>query len=212
MRKPLYIYGAGGLGREVMSWVIALEEWELRGFIDDSIPPGQIIHDLIVLGGADSIEALQGSHVVVAIGQPQIKAAIVQKIGNKVHFPTLIHPRCTIQHSESVRVGAGSILTAGVVITCDISIGEHVLVNLNSTIGHDVVIGSCSSIMPGVNIAGEVCIGNATMIGSGSNIRNKVRIGNNSIVGMGSVVLNDVADSTTVAGVPAKQLVGRSPS
>ena len=38
MRTPIFIYGAGGLGREILSFMNQFEEWELAGFIDDSIP------------------------------------------------------------------------------------------------------------------------------------------------------------------------------
>ncbi len=83
--------------------------------------------------------------------------------------------------------------------------GNHVLINLNSTIGHDVRIGDCTSIMCGVNVAGEVTIGNAVMVGSGASILNRVTVGSHSRIGMGAAVVKDVAADITVVGVPAKR-------
>jgi len=40
----------------------------------------------------------------------------------------------------------------------------------------------------------------------GSVIINQVRVGRNSIVAAGATVIRDVADSCTVAGVPAKDI------
>jgi sugar O-acyltransferase (sialic acid O-acetyltransferase NeuD family) len=207
MKKALYIFGAGGFGREVLSMIKAIDGWEVKAFIDDGIPRGTLIKGLEVIGGIDVIRDLpEDAAVVLAIGDPATKQKLSAAITRPIHFPMLIHPAAIIQDKTSVQIGAGTIIGAGAVLTTDIIIASHVLINLNATIGHDSSIGSCSSIMPGVNIAGEVSIGDAVLLGAGCNIRNKVHIGNNAKVGMGSVVLHDVRDSHTVVGVPARQM------
>ena len=37
MREPLYIYGAGGLGKEVLSLANATDSYEVKGFFDDGL-------------------------------------------------------------------------------------------------------------------------------------------------------------------------------
>ena len=140
----------------------------------------------------------------MAIGDPLIKRQICEHIPKEMRFPVLVHPRALMSDPSSIIVGKGTIICAGVVLTTDISISEHVLINLNTTIGHDCIIGAFSSIMPGVNVAGEVTIGTSVLLGSGSNIRNRVRIGDRCKVGMGAVVIRNVNDDDTVVGVPAK--------
>jgi sugar O-acyltransferase (sialic acid O-acetyltransferase NeuD family) len=206
MKKPLFIYGAGGLGREILSMVQALDEWEVKGFFDDG-NDSETIKGIRVLGGIKATKDLDAdSHIVFAVGDPVAKKSLISRIKKPFLTPTLIHPSAVIQDTTSVNIGPGCLICAGVRITCDIRIGGHVLLNLNCTVGHDTSIGSFSSIMPGVNIAGEVTIGECVLLGSGCNIRNRVNVANTSRVGMGAVVLQDVSYGQTVAGVPARVL------
>jgi sugar O-acyltransferase (sialic acid O-acetyltransferase NeuD family) len=210
MRKPLYIYGAGGLGREVLALIRDLESWEPRGFIDDNAEKGKIIKNLPVLGGNSILRDLGNANVIIAVGSPLLKKNLGLLLPANINSPVLIHPRATLLHEDSILIGEGSIVCAGVVLTTDVKIGDHVLINLNSTIGHDSSIGSFSSVMPGVNIAGDVIIGEGVLLGSGCNIMNRVKIGENSRVGMGAVVLRDVVEGDTMAGVPAKSILRQS--
>jgi sugar O-acyltransferase (sialic acid O-acetyltransferase NeuD family) len=208
MKKPLIIYGAGGLGREVLTLLRTLPEWEPIGFIDDKLPSDTYIKGLKVLGDISALNSYKHPlYIVLAMGDSFVKMKVAEQLKNySVEFPILIHPSVILQDSDTITLGEGSILCAGVVLTTDIMIGTHVLVNLNSTVGHDCRIGDHTSIMCGVNIAGEVHVGQSVLIGSGANILNKVSIGDNSQIGMGSVVLKDVPSSKTVAGVPAKEI------
>ena len=205
-RKDIYIYGAGGLGREILSLIKSLADWKVVGFIDDAVAAGTAVNGIKVVGDRQVIESFPGTmYLVLAIGDPVSKCNIIKTIRNKaVVYPVLIHPSAILQDRGSIIVDAGSIISAGCVLTTQINIGKHVLLNLNSTVGHDVHIGNYASIMPGVNIAGEVIIGQSVMIGSGANILNRIVISDNSKVGMGAVVTRPVAPNTTVVGVPAK--------
>jgi sugar O-acyltransferase (sialic acid O-acetyltransferase NeuD family) len=204
-KRALYIFGAGGLGREILSLVNATNEWEVSGFFDDGKLQSEHVSGIPVLGGTEEMQLLpEQSAVVYAIGDPLLKRSIVRRQKGRFHHPVLIHPKAIIQDPASVKLGAGTMVCAGAVLTCNILLGDHVLINLNSTIGHDSRIDSFTSIMPGVNIAGEVSVGEAVLLGSGCNIRNRIVVGNCAKVGMGAAVVRDVEPDATVAGVPAK--------
>lgn len=210
-KKELLIYGAGGLGREILSLVRALGDWSAAGFIDDVVPAGTKVGGIKVLGGKDFLfKNNSPAYVVLAMGDPVMKSEIARELKSSViTFPALIHPSAILQDEESTILGAGSVIAAGCVLTTNIRIGNHVLVNLNTTIGHDVHIGNYSSIMPGVNIAGEVIIGDCVLVGSGANILNRMVVSEKSRVGMGAVVTRPVAPGATVVGVPARRLERR---
>ncbi|MBA4056377.1 MAG: acetyltransferase [Marivirga sp.] len=208
MRTPLLIYGAGGLGREVLSLANATGSFDVIGFLDDNLPRNTMIKGIKVFGGMEALNSFEGTvNIVLAFGDPVVKSEVAGKIAReKVHHPVIKHPTVILQEESTVLIGKGSILCAGSILTTDIRIGDHVLINLNCTIGHDSSIGNYSSLMPGVNVAGEVEIGACVLVGSGSNILNKVCIGRNSTIGMGSVVIREVGPKTTVVGVPAKKI------
>ena len=209
MKEPIIIYGAGGLGKEVLTLIRAMDVFEPVGFIDDGFKKGTELKGLKVLGGVDTLNVMTTTvNLVLAVGDPSTKAMLIKKMidPSRVYFPTLIHPSAIIQDESAVTIGPGSIICAGCILTTDIVLGSHVLLNLNTTVGHDVTIGDYTSIMTGVNIAGKVEIGDGVMIGSGANVINNVNVGNFAKVGMGAVVIKNVEPQSTVVGVPARKV------
>jgi sugar O-acyltransferase (sialic acid O-acetyltransferase NeuD family) len=214
-QKEIAVFGAGGFGLEVVMLIEQINEetngWEIIGFFDDGIDVGKIINDYPVLGGINKLNQWDRKlSVVFALGLPRTKKAVFEKIKNKnISYPVLIHPNVVIGKNKYVSIGEGCIITAGNIITTNISIGKHVILNLACTVGHETEIGDFSSFMPTCNISGGVQIGEATFWGTGAKIINGICVGNNVIVGAGSVIINNVIDDVTVAGVPAEILKKR---
>lgn len=208
--KDIAIIGSGGLGKEtvvLLHQINAKElEWNVVGFYDDGKQRGEKIAGHLVLGKIEELNAIDYPLcVIIAIGDPAIKRQVAQRLNNKhLKFPALIHPSAMI--GLDIQLGEGSMVTAGCRLTVDIEIGKHVLLNLNTTVGHDVVVGDFSSIMPGVHLSGSVTIGESVLIGTGASILQHVHIGNQAVVGAGAVVNKPVKDGVTVAGVPARSI------
>ncbi len=207
--KKIAIFGAGGFGREVKWLIDDINEtnptWDFIGYFDDDFSHVKNIEPSLFLGGTNEVNGWKETiSLVFAIGNPLVKRKIFQKINNpSINFPVLVHPNVCMGKSN-VEIGEGSIICAGNVITVDIKIGRHIILNLCCTVGHDTIIGDFSSFMPAVNISGEVNIGEAVYVGTGAKIINQLEIGEETIVGAGAVVSKTLPPKCTAVGVPAK--------
>lgn len=207
--ERIAIFGAGGLGREILMLIKHINlrnpQFEFIGFFDDKYPNLKEDNDLPIIGNMQTLNDFHESlNLVVAIGHPAIKRMLIEKITNThIKFPILIHPDVQIEHYQNIRLSEGCIITAGNILTVDITIGRHVLLNLNCTIGHDAVIGDYSALMPGVQVSGNIKIEEAVFVGTGAMLIRQSVLGQNAIIGAGAVVREDVPANLTVVGVPA---------
>ena len=207
--KDIVIIGAGGFGREV-AWLIEdinkdKAEWNIMGFVDENPKiKGNYINSYKVLGDIEWLKR-QDCYAVCAIGDPIAKKTILEKLeGSKVKYPILIHP--SVIMSDNIEIGEGSIICAGNLVTVNIKIGKHVIINLDCTIGHDANIHNYCTILPSVNVSGAVNIGECVNIGTGTQIIQGINIGRNTIIGAGSVVIRDLPSNCTAVGLPASAI------
>lgn len=207
--KDLYIIGAGGFGREV-AWLVRRINtkhsiWNVKGFIDDNPALlGQIQDGYRVIGNCEDLIRLStpNTYCVCAIGGAITRKRIIEKIDGKVKIATVIDPSAII--SESVSIGEGTIICAGTIITVDDKIGNHVIINLDCTIGHDDVIDDFVTLYPSVNVSGNCKLGMCVEMGTGSQIIQGLRVGTGTIVGAGACVVKDLPENVTAVGCPAK--------
>lgn len=208
--RPLVILGGGGFAREV-AWLVedinrlSGCSWEVVGYWvhQDDVDQRTIGH-LPIVGPRELVKYLPELHAVAAIGSPGIRErAVAEAEGFGCRFATLVHPGVMFDHG-TVTIGTGSVVCAGSVLTVDISVGEHVQINLDCTIGHDSVVDDFVTISPGCHISGNNHIGRGAFLGTGAVTVERRRIGASSTVGAGAVVVQDVQDGATVMGVPAK--------
>ena len=206
--NKVVIIGAGGFGREVIEIFkdqnCIKKWWEILGFIDEnSALWGKVINNFSVLGGLDWFENNREVGAVVAIGDPKTKKRIVDLLEkNGVLFYNAIHP--SVIMSEFVNLGKDVIICAGSILTVNISICNHIIINLKCTIGHDAIIEDYCSIMPSVSINGENHIGKGVYIGTGATFIQQVSVGEWAIIGAGAVVIDNIPDHVVAVGIPAK--------
>lgn len=205
--RDIAIIGAGGFGRETSLLIKQINNvtplWNFVGFYDDAIKE---LHHEKILGSVNDLHDVTNLAIVIAVADPGSRKQIRTRITNPaIEFPTLIHPNALTGDVQNT-IGIGCIITAGCILTSNVHLKDFVIVNLLTSIGHDVLIGSYSSVMPNVSVSGSVTIGDSCFIGSGARILQNLQIGNGAIVGAGAVVNRVVESNTTVIGVPAQKM------
>jgi len=210
--NKIYIYGANGFGREVLNLIreiYTLDSDSLKSrisFVDDNSDlHGTKISGIDVISKSE-INFEQGG-VVIAIANPAIREKIVNELPQKTVYKTLIHPFAIV--GMNVTIGDGAIICAGSILTCDINIGSHCHLNLNTTIGHDCTIGDYFTTAPAVNISGACNIGDRVYFGTKSATRQGNQIVSDVVVGMSANVIKDLEVEGTYVGTPAKLMMPR---
>jgi len=207
--KKLCIVGAGGLARETL--LIAKAVYDAKG-IDYTAKVVFLVKDEewtnhFIMGVPQIKESLfdhELYEVVIAVGNTQLRKKIADKLPSTTVYITLIHPKADL--SDFVTIGKGSIIASGVIITCNITIGEHCVIDRSSNIGHDCIIGNYSHLAPAVVLSGNVVIQNSVYLGTQSCVKENIIISNNTIIGMGAVVVKSILENGTYVGNPAKKL------
>ena len=78
--------------------------------------------------------------------------------------------------------------------------------NLNTTIGHDAVIGDCNVFNPASNISGGVKIGSGNLLGTNCAVLQNIQIGDENIIGALTLANKDISSNNTMIGVPARKM------
>lgn len=205
--KPLVLYGAGGLGREVALLVAAINRraptWDLLGFADDGHRQGSL--GLEVIGGLEAIRDRGPVSVAITIGNIEALEMLSARIDREApgaELVNLIHPDATVDLG-AVTLGRGNIIAAGARLA-NVSLGSFNVINMNTALGHDVVAGDFNLIHPGAVINGQVEIGSRVIVGAGASIIPRITIGDGATVAIGAVVGRPVSPGETVAGNPAR--------
>lgn len=207
--KKIAIIGAGGFGREVLEIILAINKvkpsYEIIGFYDDNDEAPATLNGFPFMGSVSQLnEYDEELYVALGIGNPVVKKKLIQSISNEqITYPVLIHPNAIIGEQD-IKIGQGSIICAGCILTCNIQLDDFITLNLSCTVGHDTIIGDYASFMPSVNISGKVTIESQVYVGTGAKIINSLTIGEATIIGAGAVVSKTLPANCTAVGVPAK--------
>lgn len=214
--KSVVIVGAGGFGREVLEIFKAQNKitktWDILGFIDeDKQLHGKKMNGYPVLGGLDWLKEHNNDNLgcVCAIGTCETRKQVVEKLQEiGANFHNAIHP--SVIMSDFVELGKDVIICAGSILTVNIKIGDHVHINLSSTIGHDAIIGSYCTINPIVAINGNNHLGEGVYVGTGATFIQGISVGSWSTIGAGAVAIEHIPEKVVAVGVPAKVIKRKS--
>ena len=141
---------------------------------------------------------------MIVVSNSKDRYDIVQRLPKETKFFSFIHPTALIM--DNVEIGDGSFIGAYSILTTNIKIGKHTILNRGNHIGHDCIIGDYFSAMPGAIVSGNVTISDIVYMGNNSSIREKLSIHSSSIIGMNSAVVKNISEPGVYVGVPAKKI------
>ena len=208
MTVPLVLVAASGLAREVLA---ALAEdpagHEVRGVLDDAPNlQGTSVGGVPVLGPVDAAADHPDARFLVCAGRGASRDAIVTRLSalgvDETRYASFVHPRASVP--RTCRIGCGSVLLAGTVLTTDVSLGRHVVVMPNVTLTHDDRVEDFATLCAGVSLGGHVVVEQQAYLGMSSSVREHTTVGARSVLGMGAVLLTDLPADQTWTGVPAR--------
>lgn len=212
MRKPLIIVGAGGLGRVVYDVLVNdpafCERYTLAGFLDTR-PGVRLPEDIAlpVLGSPLKHVVQAGQVFIPAVGDPTWRERLLAPLLEQGAELASYCQGAFI--GARTRIGAGSFLTPGAVLSVDSVIGRCAYIDTQTVLGHDVTLGDHVMLGAGVFLAGGVTVGQGASIHPRAIIAKDVHIGDGATVGIGSVVVNDVPAGVTVFGNPARVIFSK---
>jgi sugar O-acyltransferase (sialic acid O-acetyltransferase NeuD family) len=189
----LAIFGFGGHSKEVAVQI----NHPVTFFVDDEY----------IEEGVNPISSFNPEiyKIIVAVSDSQQRKKIVEKLPEDTKFFTFVHPTAILM-SKDITIGEGSFIGANSILTTNIQIGKHAILNRGNQIGHDTIIGNFFSAMPGAIVSGNVSIGDRVYFGTNSTVIEKKKISNDVIIGANGVVVNNLIEPGTYVGVPVKKI------
>jgi len=187
----LALFGYGGHAREVAAQM----NLDVTFFVDD-----KYANEVSKPISTFDPEVYQ---MMVAVADSKDREKIVKKLPENTSYFTFVHPTALLM-TKDIEIGIGSFIGAYSILTTNITIGNHAILNRGNQIGHDSKIGDFFSAMPGAVVSGNVILGESVYMGTNSSIREKIQVCSNVIIGSNATVVKNIITSGTYVGVPCK--------
>jgi len=187
----LALFGYGGHAREVAAQM----NLDVTFFVDD-----KYANEVSKPISTFDPEVYQ---MMVAVADSKDREKIVKKLPENTSYFTFVHPTALLM-TKDIEIGIGSFIGAYSILTTNITIGNHAILNRGNHIGHDSKIGDFFSAMPGAIVSGNVILGENVYMGTNSSIREKIQVCSNVTIGSNATVIKNIITGGTYVGVPGK--------
>jgi sugar O-acyltransferase (sialic acid O-acetyltransferase NeuD family) len=188
MKPKLLIVGAGGHGRSVAEAVLAADDYQLIGFVDDS--PGLAkVWGLPVLGDTADVSAYrpQAECALVAMGNNALRETLSDKLlAAGFELATVVHPRAIV--SPRAEIGLGSAIMAGAIVGTEARLGSGVIVNSGAVVDHQAQVHDYGHLGVNACMAGGSVLGRSAWMQAGSALGYGVSIADGAILLPGRAV------------------------
>lgn len=204
------IIGAGGFGRELLQYVKHIQEaerrWNTVGFLDDNLNSLDCYAASgLIIDTIRNYYPLPEDELICAIADPKTKVAICEDMLRRGGvFTNIIHPTAIV--GQTCQLGKGVVMCYNSAVVENVNVGDFVMINGLSSIGHDTTIGKGCTINAHCDVMGGVSLGEKVFLGGGARILPRVLVGDEAKIGAGSIVVSNIKAGVTVFGNPARQI------
>ena len=111
------------------------------GFLNDSLPVGETVLHVPLLGPVASLAQLLASadQTIVAIGNNAVREKLMsQLVAVEFNLATVLHPRAIV--SPSAVLGEGSVVMAGDIVGTEARLGVGSKVNCGAVVDHHAIV------------------------------------------------------------------------
>lgn len=204
----MLILGAGGHAKEILQILERQDQTTGLSFFDNIHSATVLLDTFPIVTSLEAAKILLAADPYYAIGIGGTTAryklsGIIAELGGIL--TSVICPTALIGTFD-VYLETGLNVMSHVFISNSVRIGAGTLINYGVNIHHDVTIGKYCELSPKSQVLGSAVIGDYTSIGAGAIVLPKVRIGSNVSIGAGSVVTKDIPDNCVAVGVPARRI------
>lgn len=192
MYKRLALYGAGGHASEVIAQLKSMNYSVARIFVDDQY----VTEAFLPISHFNPEEYL----MMIPVSNSQARQKMVKKLPKQTEFFSFIHPTALIMDKNTIKLGVGIFIGAYSILTTDIVLGDHAILNRGVHLGHGCRIGDYFSAMPSSVVSGDVKMGNNVYLGTNASVKEKITICDDVTIGMNSPVHHDILESGIYVG------------
>lgn len=212
----IIIVGCSGHAKVVIDIIEQENKYKIIGILDRLDNVGINVYGYSVIGTEEDLPLLVNKHNIVGgiigIGDNFIRRKVskrIKEIASTFQFINAIHPSSTV--GKNVKMGVGNVLVAGARVNADAIIGDHCILNTNSSLGHEGIMKNYSSLSSNATIGGGAVIGECSIVALSATVLHNRKIGEHTVIGSGSLVVKDIPENVVAFGSPSKIIRKRNP-
>lgn len=188
-KTRLLVVGAGGHGRSVAEAAALSGKFEVVGFLDDSLPSGETVLGVPVLGPVASMadQRAAAEQAIVAIGNNGVREKLMLQLATAgFDLATVVHPRAIV--SPSAVLGKGATVMAGSIVGTEARLGMGSIVNCGAVVDHHATVEEFGHLGVNASMVGGTVLGRGAWMQAGAALGYGVKVPAGVTLALGEAV------------------------